>query len=70
MSALVKEAAELMDALPESDQQLAYELIKKMVLAWDPDFTKVTASEQSGLVEAEAQISRGETVPFREIDWE
>ena len=40
MSSIVMEAARLMDALPEADKALAYEFIKKLVLAWDPDFTK------------------------------
>ena len=41
MSSIVKEAARLMEALPESDQEFAYAFIKKLILAWDPDFTKV-----------------------------
>ena len=45
MSGIVLEAARLMDVLPEADKKLAYELIKKLVLAWDPDFTKVTDEE-------------------------
>jgi hypothetical protein len=28
--------------LPADKQRFAYEFIKKLVLAWDPDFTKVT----------------------------
>ena len=42
MSNIALEAARLMDALPESDKRFAYEFIKKLILAWDPDFTKVT----------------------------
>ena len=38
MSDLVMEAARLMDMLPESDQNFAFEFIKKLVLAWDPDY--------------------------------
>lgn len=34
MSDLVMEAARLMDMLPESDQNFAFEFIKKLVLAW------------------------------------
>ena len=33
MSDLVMEAARLMDMLPESDQNFAFEFIKKLVLA-------------------------------------
>ncbi len=66
MSNIALEAARLLDALPEDDKLFAYEFIKKLVLAWDPDFTKVTpeeakrieAAENSGYVDAD------------EIDWE
>jgi len=66
MSNIAMEAARLMDALPEADKAFAYEFIKKLVLAWDPDFTKVTdeeakrieAAENSGYVDAD------------DIDWE
>ncbi len=46
MSTIVKQAAELMESLSLSEQQFAYEFIKKSVLAWDPDFTKVTEEEK------------------------
>lgn len=46
MSNIAMEAARLMEALPEADQAFAHEFIKKLVLAWDPDFTKVTAEEK------------------------
>ena len=45
------------------------ELIKKLVLAWDPDFTKVTPAEAAELEEAEREFERGETVFHDEIDW-
>lgn len=61
MSGITMEAARLMEALPEEDKIFAYEFIKKLVLAWDPDFTKVTdeeavrisAAEKSGYVSAD-----------------
>ncbi len=65
MSELAMEAARLMNMLPEADQSFAFEFIKKLVKAWDPDYTKLTldeamrleTAEQSGFVDAE------------EIDW-
>ena len=42
MSTATKEMIDLMEILPESDQNLALELVRKLVLAWDPDFTKLT----------------------------
>lgn len=46
MSDVTREAARLMDVLPESDKVFAYEFIKKPVLAWDQDYTKVTPDEK------------------------
>jgi len=43
MAALTKskEISAMVDLLPEQEQNLAYEFIKRMVLAWDSDFTKL-----------------------------
>ena len=60
------EAARLMDILPEADQEFAYEFIKKLVLAWDPDFTKVTAEEAKTIEEAELSGF----VDAENIDWD
>ena len=46
------------------------DLLKRLTLAWDPDFTKLTPAEAAVLREAEAQIERGETVSDDEIDWD
>lgn len=54
MSEKVMEAARMMDMLPEADQTFACEFIKKLVRAWDPDFTKVTRQEAEEIAEAEA----------------
>ncbi len=67
MTAKTAEIAELIDILPDSDKDLAYELIKKLVLAWDPDFTKLTSEEQSRLEEAE---NDPETIPHEAINWD
>lgn len=66
MSSIALEAARLIDALPEADKNLAYELIKKLVLAWDPDFTKVTPEERKRIEEAE----NSGYVDEEEIDWD
>ncbi|WP_462283343.1 hypothetical protein [Ruminococcus champanellensis] len=62
--------ASMVDILPENDQQLAYELVKKLLLAWDPDFTKVTPEEAAQLEEAERNFNKGETVSMNEINWD
>ena len=38
------------------------ELIKKLIIAWDPDFTKVTDEERELLEESEAEMKRGEYI--------
>lgn len=65
MSTIVIQAAELMQALPQSEQQFAYEFIKKLVLAWDPDFTKVTDEEKTRILQAE----ESGFVNDEDIDW-
>lgn len=66
MSNIAIEAARLIDALPEADKVFAYEFIKKLVLAWDPDFTKVTAEEAKKIEDAE----NSGYVDADDIDWE
>lgn len=66
MSNIAMDAARLMDMLPDEDRSFAYEFIKKLVKAWDPDFTKVTP-------EAEKQIEAAEKSGFvaeDDIDWD
>ena len=70
MSAATREAVELMEILPESEQNFALEFIKKLVLAWDPDFTKLTLSEQKELDAATKEIRSGETVSHDAINWD
>ena len=67
MSEMVKEAAELMEVLPDADKSFALQMIKKLVLAWDPDFTKLTPEERRELEEARADE---ETVGHDEINWD
>lgn len=65
MSNIAMDTARLMDMLPESEQSFAYELIKKLVRAWDPDFTKVTPEEARQIAEAE----KSGFIDEDEIDW-
>lgn len=58
--------AEMIDMLPEQEQNLACEMLKRIVLAWDPDFTKVTEQERKSIEEAE----QSGYVDESEIDWD
>lgn len=50
-------------------KNLAFEMVKKLVLAWDPDFTKLTPAEQAELEQAEAEMKTGEYVSDSAINW-
>lgn len=65
-----KQAMDLLEILPESEQNFALEFIKKLVLAWDPDFTKVTPLERSEIEQAVKEIENGETVLHEDINWD
>ena len=43
--------------------------LKRMVLAWDSDFTKLTSAERKRLIKAEEEIANNETVNHLDIDW-
>lgn len=59
-------AAKMLDLLPEEDQSFALEFIKKLVRAWDPDFTKVTLEEAQGIAAAE----NSGFIADSDIDWD
>jgi len=69
MSAIANEINNLVEMLPENEQNLAYELVKRIVLAWDGDFTKLTTAERQRLEEAEQDLINGETISHDDIDW-
>lgn len=69
MTQVVQESLRMLEMLPESEQELASQLIKRLVLAWDPDFTKLTQDEKTQLDEAEQRVSRGDYVEDSDIAW-
>ena len=66
MSEIAMNAARMLNLLPEEEQSFALEFIKKLVLAWDPDFTKVTPDEADRISSAE----NSGFVSEDEIDWD
>lgn len=66
MSSITAEATRLMEVLPEADKAFVYEFIKKLVLAWDPDFTKVTEEEAERIAAAE----NSGFIDADKIDWD
>ena len=69
MTQVVQESVKMLEMLPESEQELVSQLIKRLVLAWDPDFTKLTPEERKRLEAAEQRIDNGEYVKDSEINW-
>lgn len=43
----------------ERDFILLTQLIKRLLLAWDPDYTKVTPEEKARIDKADEEIKRG-----------
>lgn len=66
MSVQVKKITEMIEMLPEKEQELVYDLVKMIVLAWDSEFTKMTPAESEEFEEAK---SSGH-VDENDIDWE
>lgn len=69
MSPVTKQLIEMIDMLPEHEQLLAFELIKRMVLAWDRDFTKLTPLERERLIKADDEIMNGDTIDHDQVEW-
>lgn len=46
------------------------DIIKKLVVAWDPDYTKVTPSERKELEDAERDMIENGTVSHEAINWD
>lgn len=70
MAPIAQRIADMVDMLPETDQALAFELVKKLVLAWDPDYTKLTPAEKAELDKAAAEMESGEYVADSAINWD
>lgn len=69
MSNTMAETISLLEMLPEDDISLVNTMVKKLIKAWDPDFTKLTPSEASELSRIMADMEAGEYVTDDDIDW-
>ena len=69
MSAITQETIDMMEILPESEQTLINEFVKRIVLAWDSDFTKVTPTEMEDIIQAEKDYAAGEVISHEDINW-
>ena len=66
MSTIAMDTAKLIDMLPPGDQEFAYEFVKKLIRAWDPDYTKVTPEEAKAIAAAE----QSGFVAEEDVDWD
>ncbi len=69
MTRASQESVKMLEMLPESEQEFASQFIKRLVLAWDPDFTKLTPEERKQLEAAEQRVDSGEYVKDSDINW-
>ena len=70
MTQIVSECVKMLEMLPESEQEFASQFIKRLVLAWDPEFTKLTYEERERLEAAEKRMDSGEYIKDSEIEWD
>jgi len=66
MTRISEEIVSMVDMLPDDEQIFAYEFIKRLIRAWDPDFTKLTPKE---LEELEA-AKQTKSINAKDIDWD
>lgn len=69
MTQAIQESVKMLEMLSESEQEFASQFIKRLVLAWDPDFTKLTPEERKQLEAAEQRVDSGEYVKDSDINW-
>jgi len=67
MATRTQEIAGMVDMLPEVEQDLAYEVLRRMVLAWDPYYSKATPAETAVMEQGLAEYERGEYVRLEDI---
>lgn len=66
MTKTIEQTVSMLEMLPLQEQDFALEFVKRLVLAWDPDYTKLTPSERKELEDAE----NGEYINAKDIDWD
>lgn len=62
LKAKTLQTAELLDILPDEDISMVSSLVKKLVLAWDPNFTKVTPNERELLEKSDVEMKNGDYI--------
>lgn len=66
----IERTTKMLEMLPEQEQELAEQLVKRLVLAWDPDFTKVTPAERAEMEAIERDMQENGTISHDSINWD
>ena len=70
MSNNMKQLVSIYELLPATDQNIILELSKKLLLAYDSDYTKVLPNEASAINEALKDYSEGVNIcDDSDIEW-
>lgn len=69
MTTKTQDLIKVFDLLPESEQNLTFELVKRIVLAWDSDYSKLTPAERARLEESDKDLVHAETSKYDDMDW-
>lgn len=65
MTKTIEQTVTMLEMLPAKEQDFAMEFVKRLVLAWDPDYTRLTPDERVRLESAE----NGEYIDSEDINW-
>lgn len=65
-SNMILQKEKMLSILPDENLTLVNTFVKKLIKAWDPDFTKLTDDEKRIVDEADDEIRRG--IYFTEDD--
>lgn len=61
------QTAELLEMLPDEDISMVNTLIHKLIIAWDPDFTKLTTKERETLKKSDLEMKNGNFISEKEF---
>ena len=67
MSTLTAQTMDMIKMLPDDELHTIYDLLKMLLRAWDPDFTKVTNEEAAELDAAEKAMEDGDYYDEKEV---
>lgn len=67
LKASTLQTAELLDILPDEDIAIVNALVKKLVIAWDSDFTKVAPRERELLEKTDSEMKNGDFISEKDF---